>query len=253
MSSDVSDSGEDEQPEKHLRFADVMSEVPDGNVAAAKELVLGGRGLSSCDTLESAKSLVKLELQGNRLRSLDFVEMNHSLCWLGLKGNRLRGLSHLGNLTALAVLDVSDNKISRLSGLQGLSCLKALIAARNQIRVLDGLSPKENPILETLVLSHNLVEDCSLSGFKGLRKLSLGHNKLHAFPQLANLPALSELRLNGNKISAVSAVVCELPKLSILDVGSQGRIRPFKSALALPCHPQQAAAKDFCTPWLDPF
>ena len=52
----------------------------------------------------------------------------------------------------------------RLDGLQNLQALKALIAARNRIALLDGISPKKNPLLETIVLSHNQLESVSLAG-----------------------------------------------------------------------------------------
>lgn len=121
----------------------------------------------------------------------------------------------------------------RLDGLHGLQALKALIAARNRILSLDGMSPKKNPLLETVVLSHNRLETVSLAGqggwiypsfwrrrassflqvcvahcagFKHLKKLSLANNRLHAFPRLQKLPALAELRLNGNQITIIPSL-----------------------------------------------
>ena len=47
--------------------------------------------------------------------------------------------------------------------------------------------------------------DCR--GFKHLKKLSLAHNRLHGFPKLQKLPALAELRLNGNHITTIPALV----------------------------------------------
>lgn len=65
-----------------------------------------------------------------------------------------------------------------------------------------------------------------MSGFRQLKKLSLGHNQLHAFPTLKDLPELAELRVNGNKFSTVGACVSFLPKLSILDVGNNSIVDP---------------------------
>ncbi|CAE6970756.1 inlA [Symbiodinium natans] len=192
---------------KHFRFTDAWL------VCNWKELLLADRRLTSIDSLESFKNLKKVELRG-------FLEMSHSLCWLGLAKNRLRKISGLGNLSSLAVLDLSDNRVSRLVGLEALQGLKALIATRNRIVILDGLSPKKNPLLETLILSHNQIEQCALVGFKNLKKISLAHNQLHAFPTLKKLPVLSELRLNGNKLLAISPAVASLPHLSTLDVGN---------------------------------
>jgi len=223
MDSDAaaSSGGEEEEPPKrHFKFADLLAEVPNGDTAAAAQLVLTERGLTSMDSLEAFRSLRKLELRGNNLTSLGFLEMNHALCWLGLGKNRLRRLSHLQNLSSLAVLDISDNRISRLDGLGGLSGLKALIAARNRISQISGLAPKTHPVLETIVLSNNVITECRLSNFKSLRKLSVAHNQLHGFPELTGLPALAELRLNGNRVCSVAGNLSYLPALSILDVGN---------------------------------
>lgn len=94
-----------------------------------------------------------------------------------------------------------------MDGLHGLQSLKALIAARNRICILEGLTPKKMPSLETLVLSHNQLEAVSLEGFKSLKKVSVAQNRLHAFPKLQKLPALAELRLNGNHITSIPALV----------------------------------------------
>lgn len=47
----------------------------------------------------------------------------------------------------------------------------------------------------------------SMTGFKNLKKLSLANNHLHAFPNLQKLPALAELRLNGNRITSIPSLV----------------------------------------------
>jgi len=205
---------------KKFRFADLMTEVKNGDVPAATELLLNSRNLVSVESLEPAKNLKKVEVKDNRLTSLEFLEMNHGLCWLALAKNSFRELKHLQNMSSLAVLDISDNKVKDISGLAGLSGLKALIAARNRITRIDGLTPKQHPALETIVLSHNQVSECALKGFASLRKLSLANNQLHSFPKLSKLPQLAELRLNGNKLTTLDACVTNLPKLSIFEVGN---------------------------------
>merc|ERR1719506_806257 len=211
---------EDDSSEQRLRFVDVLTELPNGDAAAATELALPGRDLTDVDSLESCRNLRKLELKDNRLTDLGFLEMNHELCWLGAAQNRIERIRGLDNLASLAVLDLSDNQLSRLEGLAGLSGLKALIAARNRITRIEGLSPKRNPLLETLVLSHNQISECHMAPFPALKKLSLAQNQMHAFPGLATLPQLTELRLNGNRISALSGDISRQPRLSIVDVGN---------------------------------
>eukprot|EP00927_Polykrikos_kofoidii_P080855 TRINITY_DN77847_c0_g1_i1.p1 TRINITY_DN77847_c0_g1~~TRINITY_DN77847_c0_g1_i1.p1 ORF type:complete len:490 (-),score=69.29 TRINITY_DN77847_c0_g1_i1:45-1514(-) len=215
-----SDSGEPCE-RRHLRFVDVLTEVPNGDAANATELLLNDRGLTSLDSLEQCPNMKKLELRGNFLaKTLSFLEMNHRLCWLNLAKNRLKRISHLNNLSSLAVLDISDNRIARLDGLAGLKELKALIAVRNRITRIEGLSPATNPKLETLVFSDNKITECTIKNFPFLRKLSLSHNQLKVFPRLENLQQLSELRLNSNKLVTVDKCVALLPRVSILDIGN---------------------------------
>lgn len=216
-----SSSGNDEPMQKNrFRFVDVLTEVPNGDAAAAKELCLIDRGITSIESLETCKNMKKLELRGNGLHKLSFLEMNHELCWLGVACNRIRHIKYLQNLACLAVLDLSDNKLARLDGLTGLPALKSLIAARNRLTRVDGILPSKNPVLEMLILPHNFIQECSLSGFKQLRKFSLSHNCLRSFPKLKALPALSEIRLNSNKIMCIPPDVKELPTLTTLDIGN---------------------------------
>lgn len=214
-----SSEDEDEIPEKRLRFIDVLTEVPNGDAHGATELALPGRGLTEVESLESCKNLRKVEVKDNKLSDIGFLEMNHQLCWFGAAKNRIDRITGLANLASLAVLDLSDNRIVRLEGLAGLSGLKALIVARNRITRVEGLSPKRNPLLETLVLSHNQISECNMAPFPMLKKLSLANNQLHAFPGLAVLPQLTELRLNGNRISALTQKL-QQPRLSIFDIGN---------------------------------
>lgn len=61
---------DDDLKEQHLRFTDALTEVPNGDVQVAEELLLQGRGLTKVDSLEPFKNLKKLELKENRISSL---------------------------------------------------------------------------------------------------------------------------------------------------------------------------------------
>jgi len=121
------------------------------------------------------------------------------------------------NLNNLAVLDLSDNRLSSLQGVERLRGLKALIAARNRIFRVEALCAKKQPLLETLVLSHNKIEECSLVGFEHLKKVSLGHNKLTKFPKLDKLPALSELRILMTKVPSLPLAKTPKARFEILN------------------------------------
>eukprot|EP00446_Apocalathium_sp_SHHI-4_P089951 CAMPEP_0177443074 /NCGR_PEP_ID=MMETSP0369-20130122/5274_1 /TAXON_ID=447022 ORGANISM="Scrippsiella hangoei-like, Strain SHHI-4" /NCGR_SAMPLE_ID=MMETSP0369 /ASSEMBLY_ACC=CAM_ASM_000364 /LENGTH=455 /DNA_ID=CAMNT_0018915043 /DNA_START=1 /DNA_END=1368 /DNA_ORIENTATION=- len=240
-----------------LRLSDAVAATKNKEADSATELFLNNKGAESMASLESFENLVKLELRGNKFSDLAFLQLNRSLCWLALSNNCLTKFSHLQNMSSLAVIDVSDNRIESLVGLEALSGLKSLIVARNRLATLDGLSAKNNPALETLVLSHNLIRDCSLRGFKELKKLSVGHNKLRAFPNLEKLPALTELRLNGMYLSSVRDSISSLESLSIVDLGNNkfsgvAGLKPLADLPALkslillgnPCAPKDADETD---------
>ena len=138
--------------------------------------------------LEMNHSLCWLGLAKNRLRRLTHLQNLSSLAVLDISDNKVARcnattcqdmprhalncqfvLLHSSCSGAFAcVLDKDRNCMEflllRLDGLQNLQALKALIAARNRITLLDGISPKKNPLLETIVLSHNQLQSVSLAG-----------------------------------------------------------------------------------------
>ncbi|CEM38373.1 unnamed protein product [Vitrella brassicaformis CCMP3155] len=204
---------------KRLTLTELSGLIPDGDISAVSEVDLRDKGIEECEDLSSCKALKKLEMPGNRLTSLEPFQMNLELCWLDVSKNLISTIDHLKELSSLAVLKLSHNQIRVMEHLDGLSSLKALVLDNNQIVKVGGLAKLKK--LETLILSHNLIEEFPVPKrpFENLTKLSLSHNRLKAFPFGDKFGQLTELRLNGNKLTMIPESVKFMARLSILDVG----------------------------------
>lgn len=71
------------------------------------------------------------------------------------------------------------------------------------------------------MISRNQIESLSLGlgNLSLLKKLSAAGNKIRELPDLSKCASLKELRLNGNKIMSLDAVLLP-PALQILDIGN---------------------------------
>jgi len=225
-----------------LKAIHLSSEVPNGDISNAKELIYSNKELAKIESLESFRSLQKLDMSKNQLKSLDFIEMNHELKWFSIANNRIRRLEFLSNLKNLVVLNVGFNNIIDLGGsgsasmIGSLHSLRNLILNDNQLTSITGIDPKNHPELQALVLSQNkLGPEVTVRGFKKLNKLSLAKNELTYFPKLQELPELSELKLNANKIMTLPEEIQFLPHLAILDLGNNPltSVEPLKQNLKL--------------------
>lgn len=122
------------------------------------------------------------------------------------------------------VLNASYNELSELpwDALADLKCLKALILNNNNFTLFPPTAclPKS---IDTLVLSHNPLQDLPDKLFKGtpqLTKLSCSHAELHRVPDLSKCPELKEIRLASNKIGSLAEIEKRLPlTVEIIDIG----------------------------------
>lgn len=127
----------------------------------------------------------------------------------------------IGLLTNLTALVLHSNEIAALSPAIGkLAKLKLLDCSRNKLaelpRELDSL-----PQLSTMNLASNCL--CTLPSQSANTKLSvldLSNNRFETFPDVchAELVHLSEIRVNGNAITAIPAAIGQLQALKILNV-----------------------------------
>ena len=97
------------------------------------------------------------------------------------------------------------------------------------------------PLLNTLILSKNELTSFPLLSSQvqlvHLTKLSLSDNRLTEVPDLAALPNLTELRINNNKIPAISANLLAGRKLRVLDLAKNLLSSWEELAAAVPDEP----------------
>ena len=180
--------------------------------------------LSDCNAVtlsnHSISKIVDMELFSSKLRRLDLSKnkLTRLACFSGLKGlsmlnvseNDLQGdscLDELRYLVELRTLNISFNpKITRLRShvAKCFGKLQALIATGCGLSKPGFLQYCQE--LNTLVLSKNKIDSWQPSvvgQLPNLKKVSLGFNGLTMIPDFSPCAALTEIRLNGNKINAV--------------------------------------------------
>ena len=236
-----------------VRFDDivpgVMVDIPDANLRAAIELVLGkvsGDPITTSDMaaltqldasnsniidltgLEHAINLTELKLLGNSISDISSLSGLTNLTRLDLSSNLISDISSLGGLTNLTWLSLWGNSISDISSLAGLTNLRSLNLSSNSISGISSLGSLTN--LTWLYLRHNSISDISsLRGLTNLTWLYLRHNLISDPSAVAGLTNLRSLDLSSNSISDISSLggLTNLTELllssnSISDISSLG-------------------------------
>ncbi|CAI0458925.1 unnamed protein product [Linum tenue] len=186
-----------------------------GNLANLKRLVLAGNRFNGRipESYGLLSKMLILDLSRNQLSGplpSTFGGLT-SLLKLDLSNNQLQGNlpSVIGNLKNLTLLDLRNNKFSGglTKSLEGLTSLEEMALSSNPIGGdLMGLQWHKLQNLVVLDLSNvglaGLVPN-SVAELKRLRFLGLSDNNLTGklLPELATLPCLSALYLNGNNLT----------------------------------------------------
>ncbi|KAF5377339.1 hypothetical protein D9757_008022 [Collybiopsis confluens] len=151
--------------------------------------------------LDSLTSLRSLELGGNRIRKIENLDalVNLEELWLGK--NKITKLENLSSLGKLRILSIQSNRITVIEGLEGLSNLEELYLSHNGVKKLEGLD--RNTKLRTLDVGNNFISAIeNISHLTQMEELWMNGNQvpdLHALdPQLAHIPTLETLYLEGN-------------------------------------------------------
>lgn len=123
-------------------------------------------------------------------------------------GAKIRVIRGLDSFSSLTVLNLSYNTITRIEGLAGLRNLRELNLAENGIKKIENLNMLRK--LEYLNLSGNSIRRVpeDISALANLKTLRLARNDLEVVKDLGNLSSLlelSQLRIDGNPISKLSA------------------------------------------------
>ncbi|KAI3985618.1 hypothetical protein MKX01_033901 [Papaver californicum] len=171
-----------------------------GNLVSLRRLVLSGNGFTG-EIPASLGNLTKLLIFDSSRNYLTGVLPKtigglSSLLKLDLSNNYLSGKlpSEIGNLKTLTLLDLRNNKFSG-----------GLIQSLQEVISLEEMVLSNNPIGGNLMgfkwenLQNLVTLDLSKMGLSGEVPESIGELKRLRF--LADLPALSSVRLNGNNFS----------------------------------------------------
>lgn len=197
------------------RIAEIKGQTP----SDVEVLELNAMNLGAVDAVACCHRLSKLVLDGNMLRSLNGVEELPNLQTLSVQYNKLTSLEDLRGLPRLAVLNVSHNELKTLGTVpRNLVGLRAIIVTDNGLRALYLHLYSKLEELTTIVASRNAIEEVAgADKLPRLRKLSLSQNSLRTLGALPG--ALTELRLNNNKLAVLPPSLEVCARLTLLDVG----------------------------------
>jgi Leucine-rich repeat (LRR) protein len=168
-----------------------------------RELELREKGLSALHALdEFCGQLESLDVSKNKIRNLGGVPS--SVRHLRMTDNQLSSLTAWNHLMNLQYVDVSNNGLTSLAAFQNLIHLRTLRADNNQITSLDGI--KFHKGLQTLRARGNLIEEVDFDGntLHQLTDLDLKNNQITRIANVGQLPSLSSLNLEGNRLSTFS-------------------------------------------------
>ncbi|KAI5302583.1 cysteinyl-tRNA synthetase [Ascosphaera pollenicola] len=169
--------------------------------------------------LSHVRSLVELDISFNQVTKLPSLENLTALERLWITNNRLRGRlpQEFKNLTSLKEIDARFNEISSIDNLSTLPRLEQLFVGHNAISQFVGTFPK----LQLLYLDHCPVTIFDITEpMPTLHTLNLASGKLAQLKEdiFANVPNLTKLMLNKNRLSSLSPQVGLLHKLEYLSL-----------------------------------
>lgn len=163
------------------------------------------------------ESVSEISLSDSQLESVDgLAEFLPALKKANLSKNYIKFLG--GIPSGILELDLTDNFLGDLTSFKQFHDLHALTVASNSLNSISGLS--SNIHLTRLDVSNNNIRNLTgMGSLQGLQYLKLAQNSLSGTVDFGKIdaPALQELDLSENKISAVENVHL-LPKLRILNI-----------------------------------
>lgn len=200
------------------------SDIANTTATMTKTTLLGSPDNRRVEKLESGVlDLSARELSDHDLHGVAQLVDVCSVHSLGLAYNRLTALT-TPLPSRLVVLDVSNNSIQSLAGrgLSQLTGLQTLIASHNQLEDMQGLEPCL--AIKSVDLSHNNIESViALPQHRDLYSLDLSFNQIRALDNIRTLAHLHMqcLHLRGNPIATGSGyrlvVSHMLPTVRCLD------------------------------------
>ncbi len=180
-------------------MTDTLAALRQGRLAGARELRLGGLGLTEvpAEVFGLADTLELLDLGSNALTRLP---------------------DDLGRLTRLKVLFASGNPIDRLPPVLG-DCLELSQLGFRGCGMREVPTEALPPRLRWLTLTENALETVphTLGERPALQKLMLAGNRLRDLPaSLCDAPQLELIRLSANRFDALPRWLVSMPRLAWL-------------------------------------
>lgn len=171
-----------------------------GQLPKLKKLVMNNCSLSTTAGLESAVSLVELDLSENTIRNIDALGSMKKLQKLNLAHNAVNDLTPLASLSTMTVLDVSYNTLTTLSPITSLTGLTEVSAGNNTLKDIIGF--QQLTALTKLNLASNQIADISaLASCTGLTDLNVKSNAITDISALSGLNLLANLNFANNKVT----------------------------------------------------
>ncbi|KAK3044081.1 hypothetical protein LTS18_002230, partial [Coniosporium uncinatum] len=140
-----------------------------------------------------------VDVAGNAIAQLNGVPSTTRS--LNAARNCLTSLTNWGHLMNLQYLDVSGNDIDNLRGFSCLIHLRELRADNNRIEGLDGIHQLDGLLSLSLCGNRLRVVDFEHTGLKRLTHLDMAENEVTAIHNLQQLPELTILNLDNNKLT----------------------------------------------------
>ncbi|KAK8038893.1 Septation initiation network scaffold protein cdc11 [Apiospora rasikravindrae] len=169
-----------------------------------RELDVSSKQLQSLHKLDDfCGQVITLDASDNSICHLDGVP--RSVRNLKMANNCLSGLTAWGHLMNLQYIDISNNEIDSLYAFKDLVHLRNLRADNNHITSLEGI--KFHDSLQVLRVRGNLIEHVNMDGARmdRLTELDLQGNQITSVRHLDQLPSLSTLNLDNNRLQSFAA------------------------------------------------
>ena len=175
-----------------------------GALPNLQNLTLSGCGLSTAAGLESATSLVYMDLSQNTIRDLTPIQNITGLQTLILHHNAVNDLTALSNLENLKILDIGYNLLASINPIFNCSSIINLNVEKNTLTSLVGIEKLAS--LEALNLAGNTLSDLSpLAGCVNMRDLNVSENFLTDITPLSEMHQLQTLNFSRNSVTQLPA------------------------------------------------